>query len=175
MTLERTMRVRSAPIMVSGYYYLPVMVDLNVYGGAGIGFFGTELRSESFHDFVEEEDRFYQGIEFALDPFQSGNRRWTGTEVGYQVALGGEYSFTSHLSLAGEATYRSISVPEIEDALEESFTHYELYEGDLSEVPFGSFAYLLAQDDLRVISPTGDPVAIELSGITLSLGLRVTF
>ncbi len=173
--LDRTIRVRTVPIVVSAYFYQPIVADLSAYGGAGIGIFGTELRSESLHSF-DDETRIHQGtIEFQQDPFQSGNRSWSGSEVGYKLTLGGEYSLTSHLVIAGEAAYRQVTVPEVVNALDDEFESYEVFEGEDRDIPFGSYTYAISQSDTRTLAPTSDAVAIELSGTTLNLGLRVYF
>lgn len=172
--LDRTVRVRTVPIFVSAYYYRPIIAGLSAYGGVGIGIFGTELRSESLHTFDDDDLDHLGDLEFSQDPFQSGNRSWSGNEVGYRLILGGEYSLTSHLVIAGEAAYRQVTVPEVINALDEEFESYEVFEGEGFPPP-GSYTYAIGQDDTRSLAPTSDSVAIELSGTTLNLGLRVYF
>lgn len=174
--LKRTVTVRTVPIVVSAYYSQPVIPNLRVTGGLGVGIWGTELLAESEHTFLQD-DLIYQGsTEFQQDPFESGHRTWTGREVGLQVNLGSEYFITDHLVVAGEALYRSVEVPEVENPLEETFVEYEVFEGADQDIPFGSYSYYLGdQEANRVLSPTTNPVALDLSGYTFSLGLRIYF
>ncbi len=174
--LDRTVTVRTVPIVVSAYYSQPVIPNLRVTAGAGIGVWGTELLSESNHVFSQDDLQYQGELEFGQDPFESGNRSWTGREVGYQLSLGGEYFLTDHLVVAGEGIYRFIEVPEVTNPLEEPFEGYEVFDGADQDIPFGSYTYYMGDGQpRRTLSPTGKPIALDLSGATLSLGLRVYF
>ena len=174
--LERTVKVEVVPLMISGFYYIPIIDGVRAYGGTGLGVFGVRLISDSVHDMNPTDSPLvgntYTDFRWGRDPLDSGTRYWSGSDAGIHLTLGAEYSLSNHLVISGDAQYRNATVRELIDPEEETFVHY-VETTDEAEADFE----FVEEDGVTVhfLDATSTPVEIDLTGFQLSLGVRLYF
>lgn len=181
--LDRTVSVQTVPLTFTGYYYFPVIEGLHLYTGAGIGLYNSGLVSNSFHDVYNAGPGFDRGKhEFSQDPFGSGDRAWRGTEIGYQVSAGAEYALSNHLALSGEGIFRVATIRTLKDESQnpsdgtgrDEFRHIQVVDESFSNSPVYVY-YHSPTENRSVTTRDQTPVELNLTGLDLSLGLRLYF
>jgi opacity protein-like surface antigen len=98
-TLNMQLHVFAIPVLLTGLYILP-KEKINVYLGGGTGYYLGKVKIKA---------EYQPSIEF------NQKWKWNGSQIGFHILSGAEYSITSRLLLSGNLIYRWAKIDELKN------------------------------------------------------------